>query len=736
MALPARAVWAKVEIEFVPQSGTYIDISARVSLVMISRPRSPDGQCAATTVTITLDNKPDLVTGIAPFNPKSPLSPYWPNVTRDRRVKVTAIWAAGASTSGRFLGWSDTWVPDMSDGSPNGATVTLSCSGVASRHARRKLLSDYGEKILGDTGNANDYWPFDEDTDAASVQGKQSDSTAILTGQVIPPHLGTGSMSLDAPDATILVDGSATFTRGDTGSASPVIQLPVRPGSPLFRVSAWVRLPQDPAGLTDDVMGGYDAAGNQLWRLVANITAGTVNWKITDGFGTVFTTFDTGYGRDDAWHWLSVLFSLNGSSQVVSGLAIRDKNYPDVAVAGGFTGWLTDPRFTTWLIVGGRKNPVQARSQTNTLSGSVSSVWVKYNSFGTSWSYLSAAGLEIDAVDRAALLIQYGAAADGLMGGGVGGSSPDTTPLMLTGQKGKSVLDMWNEHALTIGGLFSEQPDGRRRLTTSQQMRPVAVSLTLDAALDLDMGVGGWSQISDERPTRASASGPVGTVDVIDTVTEAATGLRLDAGTIATAGGSLGVLQSVAARAIVSVAPRLGFGVDLLTSANDVTTATMAFLQGFRIRVTNLATSNMGVTYTDVFAYGWTETYASDATKPIRAEFVFDTDPADDPSEAYFDDSERGRFALPATATISGGTCVGNTGTGTVIVTSTKPLTATGGQYPFDLDWNGERITISAVGGSTSPQTCTVSARGVAPAVARVHVTGETVNVFHAMTFG
>jgi hypothetical protein len=111
---------------------------------------------------------------------------------------------------------------------------------------------------------------------------------------------------------------------------------------------------------------------------------------------------------------------------------------------------------------------------------------------------------------------------------------------------------------------------------------------------------------------------------------------------------------------------------------------------------------------------------------------VFDTDPADDPVEGYWDDAEFGRVAMDSGSTITGGTCIGNTGTGTVIITSTSPLTTTGGEYPMDLDWSGERITISGVGGSTSPQTATVTARGVAPGVARSHVTGDTVNIWHA----
>jgi hypothetical protein len=47
---------------------------------------------------------------------------------------------------------------------------------------------------------------------------------------------------------------------------------------------------------------------------------------------------------------------------------------------------------------------------------------------------------------------------------------------------------------------------------------------------------------------------------------------------------------------------------------------------------------------------------------------------------------------------------------------------------PFDLDLNGERVTVTAVTG-TGPWTLTV-VRGVAPTVARAHAAGEPVEAW------
>ncbi len=156
----------------------------------------------------------------------------------------------------------------------------------------------------------------------------------------------------------------------------------------------------------------------------------------------------------------------------------------------------------------------------------------------------------------------------------------------------------------------------------------------------------------------------------------------------------------------------------------------MALTQSDRIRVTGLPPEYLGLTYQDVYASGWTETYTGEYDRAI---FVFDTDMADDPPEAILDNAEYGRVGIgDGLATITGGTCVGITGTGTVIITSTSELTTVAGEYSLDLDWLGERITVSVPGGAVSPQTCTVTARGVAPTVARVHAAGHAVEIWHA----
>lgn len=726
----------RLEVEFVPGSGTYIDLSSLIVTVEITRPRpTPSDPAQATTLVAVLRNAPDEDTGISPLTPDSPVALYWPNIDRDRRVRFTAVWNAGASTSERFDGWSDSWAAEMGDG-PEDATVTLTASCVLSRYARRRLLSDYGERITLVTTGPNDYWPYDEGVrspDAVSLRGVGSDID-IPAATVVPPHRpdgATGSLEVGTTDAGILVDGIARLTRGDgTTSPSPVILHRLRDGEQVGRVSQWVQLDTDPYLGDDTVWSGYGADGELLWRLVVALVSGNIEWRVLDGAGGIRSQWNSGHPRDQAWTWVSVLFYFD-SPDVLAAIAIRDKVIPDRVVAGGTPGFTGDPRDTRWITVGGRMSPTRRGKQDQTLMGTVSSFWVQYAELAASASYWSTPGIVFPAVDRTTMFINYGSAIDSVVGGGLGGSLPDESSLMLTGQARTSLLDAWAEHARTVGGHLFTTPTGRRQWRTAAEARSSTVTLTLDVEADLHVPAGGWQGQRDELPTRVTAQSPAGSVTHVDTASEALTGLETEGSPLDTSAGTIDVARAAAAWAMATRGGRLAsFGLDLTLTATDRVADVMALLPGDRVRITGLPSGTLGYTYRDVYASGWVETYDADAD---TVEFVWDSDPADDPPEARWDDAEYGRFAIgDGAATITGGTCVGTTGTGTVIVTSTSPLTTAAGSYPLDLDWLGERITVTAPGGATSPQTFTVTARGVAPTVARVHAAGEAVELWRA----
>lgn len=712
-----------IEVEFVPGSGTWVDVSDRCEGLTITRPRADLATGASvTTMTATLQNHP-AANGFCPFTPDNPGSQYYPDVERDRRVRVTAI--SSAISYVRFLGFVDKWEPEMSAGAAGQSTVTLSASCVLSRYARRRVLSYYGESVLAQTNI--DYYPFDDPADSATVRAFSGDAATWppRPGVVVVPNKPPGSMTLSAPDGGHLMDGQVEFSRGDNNTPAPVILLELRPGQSLAKVSASFKLATDPAGSSgDDALVGYDINGNLLWAWSATLTAGTITWNLYDASGASRSFWDTTSPRDDAWHNWALKFTSATASQIV----LTEKGGFS-RILGSFV-WTNDPRPTAFIVVGGRMVPRAKGKQSNTLQGSISSLLVNYSGTTFDFSEFCVPGITSDADRVVSFLNGQGAALNALTGTPVTPSA-DARQVAYTNKTG-NLLDRWNEHVITVAGHLSTDPTGKRRYLTAEDCRPITVALTLDVADDLDIPSGGWAQVKDEKPTRVTGEGPVGSVTVIDEETEAATGLQLDGPTISTSAGVLALARSAAGRLMAGRLARLSqFGIDLTRTGTDKVAAVMALRQTDRIRVNGLPPEYLGLTYQDVYASGWTETYPA----PSGALFQFDTDQADDPPEGRLDDAEYGRISMgDGAATVTGGTCVGITGTGTIIVTSTSPASTTAGDYPANFGWNGEEVTVSVPGGSTSPQTFTVTARGVGPTVARVHASGEPVDVWHGAT--
>ncbi len=132
------------------------------------------------------------------------------------------------------------------------------------------------------------------------------------------------------------------------------------------------------------------------------------------------------------------------------------------------------------------------------------------------------------------------------------------------------------------------------------------------------------------------------------------------------------------------------------------------------------------MTYIDGYAQGWTEEWGVDAVR-----VTFDLSPADAPREGVYDTSRYcwGDGVCTASSLTSSATSV------TLTWTGTQTLSTSAGDYPMDLNINGERVTITAApAAGTSPRTVTIT-RGVAPTVARAHAAGDAVDVWDADIF-
>src|SRR6187549_388474 len=735
-----EGVIAKVEVEFVPQSGVYVDISSRVQSYDITHPRvRPGFGGAVTEFGASLLNDPirpeevgvlggvtSAHVGFSPFTPENPAGAFYPGIEADRRIRVTAYWDGGSAV--RFQGWIDVWAPTAGDNPPATAMVDITASCLLSRYARKSVLSVFGELAIVNSPD-REYLPWDDGADATSLRvASTGDTGGRKAVMVQPTGRLPGSATLGSPDGGHLTDGQIDFTRGDENAPAPVVGFPLRPGTTLKGFQAWYRLTNDPAGsiIGDDCVTGFSADGDLMWVWGPRLIAGKIRWALTDRDGIARSFYDTGAPRDDGWHYWAVTLPSSTSSALYT--ADKGQSFNEVKAFGSLA-WPYDPRNVTYLSIGGRMYPNRKGKQTNTYQGTIWSLLINYDAALLNVNQGNPA-VVLEADQSTGQLIITTAVVDALAGP-VTGNLVDPTPIMYTNAT-RDLLGRWNEHARTIGGALYTRPQGTRGFNRAKDMFPPAVSLTLDAEKDLSAPDGGWAPVKEERPTRVTVTAPSGTYEVVDDEREAAYGVALEGQSIESGAGSPGLARSLAGLQLGVSSSRLSsFGVDLTTSANDVTAAAMAMDPTDRIRIFGLNPAYQGVTYVDVFASGWRETYIAE-DQSYR--FVYDTDPAADYDPGRFDSTLSGRFAMgEGESTVTSGTAVGVTGPGTIVVTGVPINPAA---VPLDLNWNGERVTVTAAGGGTSPQTLTISTRAVAPTVARVHVAGEPIEIYRPLRFG
>jgi hypothetical protein len=282
----------------------------------------------------------------------------------------------------------------------------------------------------------------------------------------------------------------------------------------------------------------------------------------------------------------------------------------------------------------------------------------------------------------------------------------------------------------TIGGTYWVDPTtGLPTAIMADSARPATATLTVALGNDDEISGGQqWTQNVQNKPTRVTVNSPAVSATIVDATSEAA-GIPVSETNVDTWAADQNAATDVAwSRLKTSSTLRLSqFSIDLVTAEHDfyASLAGGAF-PGMRFTVSNIPSGFVGVTQTDVYVQGWTETYA--ATQVL---WTFDTTPADAPGEADYDTS---RFAW-GDGVCSVSACTASATSLTLTWTGTSVLSTTAGDYPLDLNVNGERVTItSAPSGGSSPQTVTVT-RGVSPTVARAHSAGEPVDLWNGFTY-
>ena len=737
MATGGPVAW-KLEVDWTG-TGVFVDETAYVradeaSHVVIRRGRGSDADDIQPGVmTAVLNNSggdPFNAAQVGRFTADNALSTLWPNVVDDRRTRFSVTRPGGSSVF-RHRGRSTLSTPQLSGGETAAAIVPIQSVGMLGEISRVPLLADWLEQMRQQAEtNTVDLFPLDDATSSAIATPLRNIGSGTGVGTIYRAVTGVGSVKSETPDG-IDLPTSLVVTPQSSTAIGPVIQLEtsIPSGSVTTLLVTFRTADRTLLGGADKyVVTALKADGSTVFSARLKDNAGQCDLNLYDGAGTfvgnLIFNFAPGSGSTDPGddQWYSLVASWSGT---VTNFFLRRVSDSVLVSATGIAG--IDVRTVDTLILGGllskKRTPgKQVQCSATRFAGAMFSTGITHAS-----PYLEPNALTV----AQARFVDYNLYCN------FASTQTGTRnrPVRRKSQTGRTGFDMIAELCRTTGAVVVESrtSDGTLLWFDADQQRSTTVALAVDVELDLDGG-GGLPMLKGDTPSSVTASWPGGSVTFTDS------SRILDADTVDTcAADAYGALDVASSRVNSSRRLRLeSITIDLATATNDLWLAVMSLEVGARIRV-NLTpggvlvgsaipplVQHQGVTYLDVYVVGWEEHYGRDL-----AYWVLDTIPADDPVAGAYGTGDRSSFGAAAGAmTITGGTAVGTTAAGgTVIVTTaTGPaLTTTG--YPRTLNWHGEHITVSAPGGATSPQTLTVTARGVNGTVARSHLAGEPVNI-------
>ena len=636
--------------------------------------------------------------------PDNPLSPLYPLVKDG--VPTWFQVRHGGVTYDRHFGALAVGEPSISTNGVATASMPIQSVGLLGELAGRTMRCDFVERWLNTAETNNvDLWPLEglSLTNIGSANG---------VGTVVPGPGGAGTAEVTSPDG-IMLDSAITLTLAGTRGPSlnfrvsssiantTAIAVPFRTGD---RVAA--------GGAPKVLIRCTDNVGGQLWAVKLVDNAGQTDLNLYDFGDNFMATLYYGFSAigedagDDQWFVFSLQYI--GGSQFATLRRASDSEYVYSNTVG------MDARQTRGIKVGGA---------TNMTVGAIA-----VSPTDDTYGWLLSPNVLTTTGQRYADMNVYADFAS-LTSGSRNAS------IWRKSISGRSAFDVLAEVARTTGsGVVEYQNQRALKFLDSDTQRLPDVAVTVDLRADSGDDIV-WRK--GEIPSVVTATYPGGQVTLADS-TRVRSDYSVDtcAADDLTAADVAGFFLNQSRRLRIT---RLV--IDLASGTNNLVASVMALEVGQRIRVTLGSTStdplvaHFGSTYVDVYAMGWTEVYGENIIR-----FEIDCAPADDPVEGEFDSDLRGRFtADPGSMTVTGGTAVGTTSTGTVIVTTTAgspTVTTDATAYPITFDWNGEQVTVtSAPASSSSPQTLTITARGVAPTVARVHSGGEPFDVAYPATF-
>ncbi len=288
--------------------------------------------------------------------------------------------------------------------------------------------------------------------------------------------------------------------------------------------------------------------------------------------------------------------------------------------------------------------------------------------------------------------------------------------------------------ATTVEGVLYGGGTGAITVATADRCWTTIPLVTIDAAADMAPDkLPALAQDVATRPASVTVIyGPAGGSSVTVTGSAGAEGGAKTVDTYATSSGEATAIGT--ARAYSTSAVRFSGVTTDVVSARDYLWPLAGMWPTRRIAISGINPAVFGAATAPVHVQGWTtEITASSLT------YTISTSPGRSTAVGSWDAGDLyGRWAS-GVSTVTGGTAVGGTGTGTIIVTtSTGPgITTDPAAYPLYLAWESEVVQVTSPPSSgTSPQILTITARGAQSTTAVAHTTSTGIDLWQAAVFG
>jgi len=573
----------KVEIEFT--AGVWTDVTADV-YPDVAAPATSFGRASEFSQPSAAQFGVALLNTTGWYMPQNPASPYYPNVTRRKRIRYS--YNPGAQRF-RFFGYIKSIKPIFTgDAVP---VVVINATDRMDQLSRVKMKSPLRQEITPDAPNL--WWPLTDD--AGSTQAVQA------------PIIGNSPLGLadSGPAVTFgdngpgVGDGTGVkFTPGSSSSGQYLQSGPIDLGSiTSLTVELYVNCAVIPAWGAQSILGA-DSSAN-AWNLLFALTAAglpTVSW------GGVSVTGATSIA-DGGWHHLAATAPLSGLGHVTL--------YVDGVSAGTSAGVVIVFGSVIALAVGEDYLPGKSSPTPKRLQGNVGQVAVYFSSLSAARIAAHAAarnGFSGDTTDaRIARYLAFGGltASDWTLDAGQ--TTVGTYP-----QDGVDVFTACQDMATTEGGggVFYTDPAGSVRFVNRRYRDNRTPALTLTAAGDLDPDVYEPSldddgYVTQVTATRAAQSGTLSTQTYSSGAADVFTGPGVTTYTISDQDALALAQYMVNAQSVAALRlPQVAIYLDKAT--HDLWDQVGQLRIGDRVRV-NFPTGVYPVPVVDFFLERWAE---------------------------------------------------------------------------------------------------------------------------------